>query len=518
MMVGVVSTLTLTISLFLLLQYLAHRQHLIRYMENLSNHLSYVIQQNLEPAMLRKDFQEVQTILRNLSYNPIIGEILIVNKSGEVKFATSNKFLGNKLLDKDPSCQLCHQYQVRDRSRTAVLPDNNGQKVFRSVSPIKNREPCHACHEPKQKLLGVLITDFSMTEVNNLISHELRSMTVSFGIMLLALIIIVRLLMGRMVLAPLGKLVRATQRLSSGNYSSRVAIKSQDEIGQLADSFNNMASQIDQAIKEKTRIADELDTLNRNLGKRVEEATRELRDLNQKLIRTETLSAIGNLASAVSHEISTPLGIVLGYVQVLLSELERDDPRWEDLRIIEKEAMRCKSIIEALLNFARPPSSEKISVNINHLLEEVLDFIDFQPSLKKKITVDKRLKPNLPLTIADPGQLKQVFLNLIMNALQAMPQGGGLTVATQDNTGSYEGQRDRSIRIEITDTGCGIPAQLLDKIFEPFFTTKDEEGTGLGLAISYRIIEEHNGTITVASQEGKGTTFTIALPIVSSKE
>ena len=159
-----------------------------------------------------------------------------------------------------------------------------------------------------------------MAEVNNLISHELRSMTVSFAIMLLALIIIVRLLMGRMVLAPLGKLVRATQRLSSGNYSSRVAIKSQDEIGELANSFNNMASQIDQAIKEKTRIADELDTLNRNLGKRVEEATRELRDLNQKLIRTETLSAIGNLASAVSHEISTPLGIVLGYVQVLLSE------------------------------------------------------------------------------------------------------------------------------------------------------------------------------------------------------
>lgn len=513
MMVGVVSALALTISFFLMAQYLSHKRHLIKYMENLSNHLSLVIQQNLEPAMIRKDLQEVQTILRNLSYNPLIVKIMIVGKSGEVKFASDNDFIGKKLPVTEPTCQICHQHQVKDRSRTAVLSANAGRKVFRSVSPIKNQPSCHSCHGPQERFLGVLITDFSMTGLNNLISQEFKGMVVLFVAMFLALIVIVRILMGRMVLAPLAKLVQATKRLSSGDYSYQVTTKNQDEIGQLANSFNDMAGQIDQAIKEKTRVAVELDTLNKTLEKRVEEATRELRDLNQKLIRTETLSAVGNLASAVSHEISTPLGIVLGYVQVLISELEKDDPKQEDLRTIEKEAMRCKSIIEALLNFARPLSSEKISINLNHILEEILEFINFQPSLKKKITVNKMFAPNLPATIADPGQLKQVFLNLIMNALQAMPQGGELTVSTQANTGSYKGQGDGSIRIDITDTGKGIPAHLLNKIFEPFFTTKEDEGTGLGLAISYRIIEEHNGTITVVSQENKGTTFTITLPL-----
>jgi two-component system NtrC family sensor kinase len=513
MMVGVVSTLAFTISFFLLIQFLFHKKHLIEYMENLSNHLSYVIQQNLEPAMLRKNSQEIQAILRNLSSTPIVSKIMIVDKSGEVKFATNNELLGEQLLGKDPSCQLCHQHQVKDRSNTAVLPDIGGKRVFRSVSPIRNRKQCHSCHEPQKKLLGVLISDFSMAEVNKLISQDLKGMMISFGVMFLALIVIVRLLMGRMVLAPLRKLVRATKRLSSGDFSYRVVPKSQDEIGHLADSFNEMARQIDQAIKEKTKIADELDTLNKTLEERVEEATSQLRELNQRLIRTETLSAVGNLASAVSHEISTPLGIVLGYVQVLLSELEKDDPRQEDLRIIEKEAIRCKSIIEALLNFARPPSSEKIAVNINDLLEEILDFIDFQPSLKKKITINKRLDPNLIWTIADPGQLKQVFLNLIMNALQAMPRGGELTVSTQNVAGSYKEQGNGSVRIDISDTGCGIPPHLLNKIFEPFFTTKEENGTGLGLAISYRIIEDHLGNITVTSQEDKGTTLIITLPI-----
>jgi two-component system NtrC family sensor kinase len=351
-----------------------------------------------------------------------------------------------------------------------------------------------------------------MTEANNLISQDFKSMIISFSLMFLALIGMVRLMLGRMVLNPLEKLVRATQRLRSGDYSHRVDIKTKDEIGHLATSFNEMARQIGQAIREKTEMATELDILNKTLEKRIEEATHELRDLNQKMIRTETLSAVGNLASTVSHEISTPLGIVLGYVQVLLTELDENDPKREDLEIIEKEAMRCKRIIEGLLNFARPLSSEKVPVNINYLLEEILDFINFQPSLKKKITIHKKLDPQLPWTIGDPGQLKQVFLNLIMNALQAMGQGGELTVSTLDTTRTYNAPWDQAIRIEITDTGCGIPSHLLDKIFEPFFTTKHEEGTGLGLAISYRIIESHDGAIRVVSQEGKGTTFIITLP------
>jgi len=234
----------------------------------------------------------------------------------------------------------------------------------------------------------------------------------------------------------------------------------------------------------------------------------ELEQAQTQLIRTEKLAALGQLSAGVAHEINNPLGTITIFAHLLLKGLDADDPRRDDVAMILSESNRAKEIVQGLLSFARETKLRPGETDINIVLEDVLGLVANQ-SLFHNITVKKTFAPDLPTIFADAMQLKQVLLNIVLNAAQAMEGRGKMTLSTT--------MEKEQLKIRIQDTGPGIPPEVREKLFSPFFTTK-EKGTGLGLAISYGIIERHGGKIDVETKLGKGSTFVVSLPIIPQEE
>jgi signal transduction histidine kinase len=265
---------------------------------------------------------------------------------------------------------------------------------------------------------------------------------------------------------------------------------------------------LEDLVKKRTA---ELEKKTQELQKTMEE----LRTAQAQLIQSEKLASIGQLAAGVSHELNNPLAGILGYAQFMLEKIKKNEEAGEFtpenitqyinyLQTIEHAAQRCKTIVANLLKFSRESKAEASLLDINQVLEDTFSFTQHQLEMNN-IELIKRLGEGLPRVLGNEHQLEQVFTNLILNAKDAMANGGRLTVSTT--------AQDGYIYVSFADTGCGIPEDKLGKIFDPFFTTKEVgEGTGLGLSVSYGIIREHKGKITVESQEGKGTTFKIILP------
>ena len=297
--------------------------------------------------------------------------------------------------------------------------------------------------------------------------------------------------------------------------------KKSEELQLANEELQTKTEELQSYVEELEVTTEELKTTNEELRMTNEELERTLRELKEtqaQLVQAGKMAAVGQLAGGVAHELNNPLTGVLTYAKRLLARADDESLKRneafrifpESLRIIRDSALRCKRITENLLNFSRQAKAEHSSLDINEVIENTLGLLGMQ--LKSaKIDLIKELQPNLPPIIGNSNQLQQVFTNLILNAMQAMPEGGSLRIQSKMGV-SKAGER--LIYIEFTDTGCGIPKENLPRIFEPFFTTRPPgKGTGLGLSISYGIIDAHNGFIEVESEEGKGTTFRIILPV-----
>lgn len=223
-------------------------------------------------------------------------------------------------------------------------------------------------------------------------------------------------------------------------------------------------------------------------------------------MQADKLSSIGLLAAGVAHEVNTPLAVISTYAQMLAKQISGDDQKSKLLEKIAKQTFRASEIVNSLLNFSRTSTTDFVEIDLNRIIRETLTLIEHQLR-KASIEVQVQLEASLPPVKGNAGKLQQVFLNLFLNARDAMDRGGILAVRT-----SPEGEM---ARIEIADTGQGIPAENLARIYDPFFTTKAaRKGTGLGLSVTYGIVREHGGTIEVDSQPGAGTRFQVELPLV----
>jgi two-component system NtrC family sensor kinase len=278
-------------------------------------------------------------------------------------------------------------------------------------------------------------------------------------------------------LKELRDLAGANRRVAAGDMSVRVPVRAGGDVGQLARSFNTMLD--------------------------------ELQATHDQLVHSEKLASLGQLAAGVAHELNNPLATVLLYSDILLRECPPDDPRRADLEMIVGETKRCKGIVASLLDFARQNQVEAQPTDLNALIRSVVE-VQQKREFYAGITVVTDLDPNLPRIEADHAQLQEVFVNLMSNGVDAMPTGGTLTLRTRSGPGAM-------VTVEVADSGEGIPPEHLSKLFTPFFSTKPVgKGTGLGLAIVYGIIKMHRGQISVRSQVGQGTTFTIQLPVTLS--
>jgi two-component system NtrC family sensor kinase len=330
-----------------------------------------------------------------------------------------------------------------------------------------------------------------------------RTLYIFLGIALLgvAIVIVIAFREAKYLSAPLRDMAQAAHRIAEGDYSQRIEIGSKDEIGYLAESLNVMT-------RELEKVRRELQEWGKTLERKVEERTREIEKIQNQLFQSEKLASIGKLAAGVAHEINNPLTGILTNSSLMLEDLPENDPRREDVQTIVSETMRCRKIVKGLLDFARQTKPEKKAININQIVEASVALVENQASFHS-VRIIRNFDPSLPETMVDKDQMQQVCINILLNAAEAMPRGGDLRIETGfDATGN-------AVVVRFKDTGAGMPREVVDKIFDPFFTTK-HSGTGLGLAISYGIIERHGGTIAVESEPGKGSTFTVRLPVVMS--
>ncbi len=318
-------------------------------------------------------------------------------------------------------------------------------------------------------------------------------------------IIVISYLITRSITRPLSEMVELTQSIGMGDLNREVKVNSADEIGHLGRSFNEMVARL-----KKMRL--ELEEWGNLLEKKVKERTEELAVMQNTLMQSQRLASLGKMAAGIAHEINNPLGGILVLSSLALEDMKKDDPHRENLQEVIKQTMRCRDIVKGLLQFSRQEEGKMEYVHVNDILNNTLSLIEKQ-ALFHNVEVIKLLSNDLPHVLGDGSQLQQVFMNIILNAVQAMKEIGTLTINTL-----YD-QKNDMVVIEISDTGVGIPETLIDRIFDPFFTTKEVgEGTGLGLAIAYGIVTKHHGRMAVKSKEKQGTTFTIKIPVVDQTE
>jgi len=336
----------------------------------------------------------------------------------------------------------------------------------------------------------------SLADEKNRIQRSRQLFLSYFALDFILLLGIGSYILSRIVVRPVDRLLSATEKITGGYYGSRVVVSGPMELARLAESFNIMSDTL--RLKEEEVISH---------VRAIEEANRELKQAREEAVRSEKMASVGLLAAGTAHEIGTPLASVIGYAEILASELEHDPLQADYLARIMESCGRIDRIVRGLLEYARPKEPAVEDLDTASLIIETIELLKHQGQMKK-CRVEIISESELPLVTLDPYQLQQVLINLLMNAADAMEGGGQICISLR-----YI-QLDDAVQIDITDTGSGILPENICRIFDPFFTTKEPgRGTGLGLAIAARIIEGFGGRILVKSNPGDGSCFSLLLPV-----
>ena len=457
--------------------------------------------------MLINDLPRVFDMIREVGTQEGIKQVRLISNSGRVIFSTDEKEIG-VLLDKNAESYNVigskPPQQTATRNGGRVYRDKNGNMVMGFAKAIYNEKSCStaACHFHPANLpvLGVLEMTVSLDKMQTLLSdYRIRIITMTFFLLIMVWASIT-LCMQKIVNIPVKQLLQHAREVGSGNLDSSVKIASGDEMGTLALVMNEMTLGLKKSYEQ-------LEEWGRTLEGKVAERTQELERIQAQLIRSEKLASLGELVAGIAHEINNPLTGILVFSSLISNDSRLDPALKSDLDTIIQETERCAVIVKGLLDFSRESVPQKIWTSLNEILDASLALVKNQAQFQT-IAIVLDYSPDIPAILADPHQLEQVFINILLNASHAMEAGGTLKIATK--LCEVHG----GVVVKIADTGCGIPEENMSRIFDPFFTTKETSGTGLGLSVSYGIINSHGGIIEVESTVGVGTTFTIHLPII----
>jgi len=391
-----------------------------------------------------------------------------------------------------------------------IYRNGGGHRVLGIITPIENQPSCsnaecHA-HPASQQVLGVLDTNLSLAKADAQLAVSSTRMLVYTAGAMLIVVVLSWLFVWRVVGKPIKALEKGTEHLSQGQLGYQIEVRSRDEVGDLARSFNSMSLQLRAANEEIVTWA-------KTLEDRVMEKTSELRSAHDHMLHVEKMASLGKMAAVVAHEVNNPLSGILTYAKLLRkwvgsgqAEHEKRDEAMECLDLIATESRRCGDLIKNLLSLSRTAPMNIQATDLHAVIDRCLMLVRHQLELGG-IELQVNLAADLPRVPCDPAQIEQVLIALIMNAIDAMPRGGNLWLDARLSDDEME------VEIQVRDDGAGIAPDILPHIFEPFLTTKETgHGVGLGLAISRGIMERHNGRIEVQSELGRGTTFTVALP------
>ncbi len=471
-------------------------------------------------GMLLNRLDDVQNTLQRLGESPEFTTIRIYDKQGRVVLAADPDDRGKRLSLDSERCLACHVGEeitgASVLTHANLLLHDGSHDENRCLTVIRNQPDCSsaACHvhHEDQLVLGVLEIGMSLDPLEQAV-NEARSGLLGTTIALIALSgLVAGVFIRRVVHQPVARLHEGTRRIASGDLDTRIDVRGNDELAELAHAFNRMAEDLRDARAE-------LSEWSRTLEQKVDAKTGELEQAREQMVRVETMASLGKLAATVAHELNNPIGGILAYARLVRRELDEQpiDPEVRReldrcLSLIDKECARCGGIVRNMLAFARGRAARMHPTDVSEILDRSLMLVRHHLEMRS-IRLDHESLTDDAIITADPDQLQQALLAMLMNAVEAMPTDGTgvLTVRLHGD--------DQRVVIEVADTGCGIPDSVIHKIFEPFYSTKsDQSGVGLGLAVVYGIVRSHNGAIACDSREGEGTTFRITLPREQDEE
>ena len=433
------------------------------------------IERSVYNSMRIGNTEDVQVILEMVGQNEKLVGVRIFHPHGVILKSSQPSEVGRPVDERDFNLFL-------NNKREGVFNLAGHGEVLGMVKPIYNDRQCNLCHGSKSRIIGLLNVNYSLVETRKRIVELTKLFVLSTVAIIGFLSLAISLVMLKFVKKPLSRVAENMAKVSAGDLSVRMTSQGKDEIGRLIVSFDSMVGRLDSAKKE-------LETFHFH-----------------QMERADRLASVGEMAAGIAHEIKNPLTGIAAAITVIKDDFAPEDSRVSIINEVLEQISRLDKTVNDLLFFGKPTVSEPACTDMNSALKKILVFAA-QHRGGKNIEKRLELQDDLPTVYVDPKHIQQVFLNLFLNAVQAMQNGGTLTVGTS----LAQSDGVDMVRVRVTDTGQGIPAQILEKIFTPFFTTK-AQGTGLGLAISHRLIEQHGGRLSVASEDGKGTTFTVDLP------
>jgi two-component system NtrC family sensor kinase len=481
--------------------------------------LADTVRRSTRNAMLHSRREDVHRMIAEIGQQEGIEHIRILNKQGVIIYSAAEEEIERIVDRKAEGCYQCHDsaepLQRLDISqRTRVFESPSGHRTLGAIEVVYN-EPacwtadCHA-HPESHRLLGVLDIGVSLKDADLRASRAASHVLLVGVLSTLVICASVALFIDGAVIRRVRRLVECTGRVASGDLQVTIDGTRGDELGDLGRSFNTMTADLRAARME-------LNNWTQKLEQEVESKTHELELAQVHIVRSEKLSSVGQLAAGVAHELNNPLTGILTFAHLVSKRLPEDSPSRADLRVIIEQTQRCADIIRQLLDFSRESHAEMRPHDLHAVIDQAVALIEHQ-TLYHDIDIVREYERELPLVVMDAGQMQQVFVNLLINAGEAMPSGGRLTIVTSRLDGPARGEVER-IQAVVRDTGIGIPKESLASVFDPFFTSKEVgQGIGLGLAVSYGIVEQHDGTIEVESEPGRGTAFTITLPCETRTE
>ena len=501
--------------IFALLTYLTidqHRKHLEAAALVSAEQQSEVLRRSASHYMLKNDRAGMYEMMLNMADQPGMVRLRIMNSEGGISYSTFPDEVGKTVNKDSEACYGCHEQSkpmsLLKRSDRFRIYRAEGSRVLGIITPIENEPACSnaACHAhpATTQILGVLDTNLSLAKVDESVAQDRHRMIPFFAVALISLLALCAVFIRTVVHKPLQALKQGTERVATGELGAQIPVTSNDEIGELAQSFNEMSGKLLLAQAEITAWA-------HTLEERVDEKTRELEQAHKRMLHVEKMATIGKMAAVVAHEINNPLSGILTYSRVVkrwilksATALPKHDEMADSLDIIASESKRCGDLVQNLLSFSRVSPMNLTWCDLSKVIDRCVKLVQHKMDMGG-VQLGLNLAPDLPPVHCDPNQIEQVVLAMVINAIDAMPQGGNLWISTQTHDGH--------IKLTVRDDGIGIPEEHLPHIFEPFYTTKESGGSGLGLAISQSIVERHGGSIEVESVVGQGTTFLIFLPV-----
>lgn len=439
--------------------------------------ITEIIKNGLITFMLEGRGREFQKFLEAL-ISKDIEAARIFTPEGIITSSTSPYEIGKTIekLDID-------QFSKQETPEVFTQTRKGRQSVYSIIVPIYNESACMECHKNSGAILGILDVEISTRKTREQLNSARKTLLIFSFFTLITISIALTLLTRYLINRPIRGIVDIMQQAKKGNLLARFHTDRTDEVGMLSRNLNEMLSQLDQARKELEHYHKE------------------------ELERIEKMATIGELASAIAHEIKNPLAGISGAIQVLAEDFEEGDPRREVIEDVIKEIERLDKSIRELLNYAKPPDPVPLAINVKSLMDRLMGVISLQAQ-KQNVMMRLEIKPESFLVNLDPELFQQVFLNIALNAIQSMDSGGELNISVT--------KESSDVVFSFSDSGTGIPEHIMGKIFKPFYTTK-QGGTGLGLSISKNIVEQHGGTLDVKSTPDKGSTFSVRVPLSGRK-